>query len=361
MSAVGKLIGPLLVGAYLNAIMYGVLLVQVSFLPSTSSKCHTRDRSKGAFLFHCLQKVAFLLAVETVSVWADFAVVWEPLVAENGGSLSLILFSLLIKHKGSARALEVSPIGLRADPIVTSLISTTVQIYMGWRIRRLTASTLLFGIIVLFAFASQAAAISSTILLSKAPAYVDFDRLNGSIYSWLTSSAVADVIIAVSLVVYLMKSRGNSAATDSVIDRIIRITVQTGALTSVAAITDLLTFAFSRSTIQFIWDFSLGKLYTISLLSGLNARTKWAQMLDQDDGIVSFIHYDPSSSGSSAGRAREGRNPSSTNSFALVSTLRFNTSTQSTVPEQNHLSKPSHVHIADGDSGFEISKLPDAV
>ncbi|KAF7335217.1 hypothetical protein MSAN_02355000 [Mycena sanguinolenta] len=63
------------------------------------------------------------------------------------------------------------------------------------------------------------------------------------------------------------------AATDSVIDKIIRTTIQTGLVTSIFAILDVIFFmVFPHLAINFIWDLPLSKLYSNALLSTLNAR-----------------------------------------------------------------------------------------
>ncbi|KAE9397174.1 hypothetical protein BT96DRAFT_1020955 [Gymnopus androsaceus JB14] len=244
MPELSLLIGPFVVGTYLNAILYGVLLVQANIYYSTCKG----DKVWVRYL------VLFLIIAETVNAITDFELTWQPLIAENGTS----------------RALEVSPTGLRAEPVVTSTISTLVEIFMAWRIRKLISSNLLFGLITFLAISSLVGGVSSTILVSLMPDYSQFVKFQWAIMTWLISSAMADIVIAISLVVYLVKSKGNFKATDTVIDRIIRVTVQTGALTSIAAISDLLTFVLdSHSTLQFIWDLPMAKLYTISLLSSL--------------------------------------------------------------------------------------------
>ncbi|KAF5353032.1 hypothetical protein D9757_011854 [Collybiopsis confluens] len=268
MSDTTLLIGPMFIGAYLSAILFGVTLVQAH----SYFTVYKNDRPAIRSL------LIFLLLAETVKVGTDFAAIWEPLVTDNG----------------SARALEISPIGIHADPMITSFISTAVQLFRAWQIRTFTASKVLPIILVFFAFASLVGGVSSTIFVSMAPAYSDFGRLNGPIYTWLISSAVADIIIAISMVIQLLKKKeGTSPKTETVIDRIIRMYVQTGALTSIAAIADLLTFAFSGSTIQFIWDFSLGKLYTISLLSSLNARPELRRLLNPErEGDPTLVHLE---------------------------------------------------------------------
>ncbi|KAK7443792.1 hypothetical protein VKT23_015573 [Stygiomarasmius scandens] len=109
---------------------------------------------------------------------------------------------------------------------------------------------------------------------------------------WLAASAACDVVISVSLVWFLVKYKRESlSVTDSVATKIMLLVIQTGVITSVAAIVDVITFKVIQksATIQFIWDFSLSKLYTNSLLSMLNARVQWNKLLDaQNDAVVNI-------------------------------------------------------------------------
>ncbi|KAF5353039.1 hypothetical protein D9757_011861 [Collybiopsis confluens] len=293
MSDIPLLLGPLLIGAYLSAILYGILIVQASrFINHMHGPIF---RLHGIvlhliFMSHGKYEVLivvyrdrivmryfliFLLLAETANVATDFLAAWEPLVAQNG----------------SPRALEISPTGIHPEPILTSLISTGVQIFMGWRIRMLTSSRLLFGIIIVLAFTSLASGITSTIYLSMLPAYADFSRSDGPIYTWLITATAADVTIAVSMVAHLVRRRGVSPRTNSVINRIIRMMVQTGVLTSVAAIADLVTYAFSPIHLGLFFGKAIHNLFIIKVrfeIGSLNARIELNQMLDQQDDSFSI-------------------------------------------------------------------------
>ncbi|KAJ6488054.1 hypothetical protein C8R45DRAFT_264917 [Mycena sanguinolenta] len=67
------------------------------------------------------------------------------------------------------------------------------------------------------------------------------------------------------------------------VDRIIRITLQTGLTTAVCAIADLILFLADPVGLHLAFNFPLCKLYTNSLFSSLNARNsqgKWGQRAD---------------------------------------------------------------------------------
>jgi len=90
------------------------------------------------------------------------------------------------------------------------------------------------------------------------------------------------MVITASLVWSLHTQKSGNFISDTLVNQIIRITLQTGALTTTFAILDVLMFIIPKnSTWQFIWDLPLGKLYTNSLLSTLNARSGWSSLADQ--------------------------------------------------------------------------------
>lgn len=84
---------------------------------------------------------------------------------------------------------------------------------------------------------------------------------------------MADVIITATLIVKLRKGIGKGFhSIDNVIGKLIKTTLQTGLLTTVFAVIDLILYLSSTTTIDMVFNFPLANLYMISLLSTLNAR-----------------------------------------------------------------------------------------
>ncbi|KAK7460810.1 hypothetical protein VKT23_008739 [Stygiomarasmius scandens] len=178
---------------------------------------------------------------------------------------------------------------------MTVASSTIVQLCLAWRIRILNKSNVLFGGILFFTFSSFVGGVASTVCAALIPEFVRFKQFRWAILTWLSSTAVADVAISAYLVHFLVMNKGNFKKTDTVINKLIMLTIQTGAITSAAAVADLLTFMLiPDTTIQFIWDFSLCKLYSNCLLSTLNARTYWRKLLEKPlssrVSAISFCH-----------------------------------------------------------------------
>ncbi|KAG8742374.1 hypothetical protein FRC10_001596 [Ceratobasidium sp. 414] len=89
---------------------------------------------------------------------------------------------------------------------------------------------------------------------------------------WLASAALCDVLIVYMLSTALMTQRTGFGRTDALIDKLLRYTINTGLLTSIIAITDLIAFCMMNNLVHLCFNFILGKLYTNTLLATLNAR-----------------------------------------------------------------------------------------
>ncbi|KIY43275.1 hypothetical protein FISHEDRAFT_78621 [Fistulina hepatica ATCC 64428] len=105
--------------------------------------------------------------------------------------------------------------------------------------------------------------------------YSQFHVFQTEVILWLASSTAADLLVTGSMVYYLQSHKTGFPSTDGTIDRIIRLTLQTGTLTAIIALVDLLLFLFLKDGIHFILNWMLINLYTISLLSSLNSRQGW--------------------------------------------------------------------------------------
>lgn len=83
---------------------------------------------------------------------------------------------------------------------------------------------------------------------------------------------MADILITGALVHTLRKSKTGFQSTDQLVHRLVRSTIQTNGITTLFQVTDLILFTASTTSLHFIFNFPLGKLYINSLFSTLNAR-----------------------------------------------------------------------------------------
>ncbi|KAM0753485.1 hypothetical protein T439DRAFT_156281 [Meredithblackwellia eburnea MCA 4105] len=91
---------------------------------------------------------------------------------------------------------------------------------------------------------------------------------------WLGSAAVSDLLITGSIVYYLRKAQKTSSfhETNSLLDKIIRSTMENNLLTACVALMDGITFASNGTSWHITMNQVLPKLYTLSFIITLNAR-----------------------------------------------------------------------------------------
>ncbi|KDR86147.1 hypothetical protein GALMADRAFT_235382 [Galerina marginata CBS 339.88] len=245
-----KVFGPLLIGAFINTILYGVCVVQFYIYYQK----YKRDSKRIRYL------VLYLFIMETINTIIIVGVVFEPLVLNFGNPQVFI----------------AAPRMIPLDALSTVLISTPVQFFAAWRIKVIGQSIvlpLIIGFLGACAFIG-ATTLSVCVLLDSR--WASFGRLDHPTIVWLTASAVVDVLITGSLFWSLRRRKTGIKATDDRVSKIVRATIQTGLITTIFASLDLiLVLTVKGITVNFVWDLPLSKLYVNSLLSTLNVRDGW--------------------------------------------------------------------------------------
>ncbi|KAJ7655968.1 hypothetical protein DFH06DRAFT_1473722 [Mycena polygramma] len=259
--------GPLLLGVILNTLLYGIMLVQAYLYYNR----YRNDRPWFRYL------VGYLVLLETANWVCDIGLIYEPLII----------------RWATPEALLISPVMLRVDAVLTVLVSTPIQLFIAWRVRVVTNSWILPVVISILAIISFGGGISVTTIVSLHPAFADFGSFHPEVITWLVSSAACDVVLTASLVYSLWTRKSQVKSTDTYINKIIRLTVQTGLITATAALLDMLFFILlSGTTLNFMIDFPLSKLYTNSLISTLNAR-QWREQATQHEAPNALFEQTP--------------------------------------------------------------------
>lgn len=246
-SALDLSIGCILVGVMLNVWLYGFSCLQFYLY-------YANFRSDRSIL---KLFVGFLFVADTLNAIFDLHFIYD----------------YLITHFGDLHYASASNWSFTTDPVMTSIIAFSCQLFFAWRVYRLTKSWVWPAIIAVLSAASLLGAIGTTIGVSIVLHFAEFQKFQSVVIVWLLCAALADIVITFSLIRTLSKSRTGFQATDDLITKLIRTTIQTGALTTVFAIIDLILFLASPTTLHLVFNLPLAKLYVNSLLSTLNART----------------------------------------------------------------------------------------
>ncbi|KAL1674791.1 hypothetical protein EV122DRAFT_269110 [Schizophyllum commune] len=242
--------GGMLLGTYFNLILWGVSITQTYLYFGVYSE---RDRMFIRIF------VGFVFLAD--SVQAVFTMIY--------------MYQTLISRFGEEKALNVATWVFSTDPALTGIIGGCIQLFFAWRIFVLTKSWLLLCTVALFSIGTLLAGIGTGIAAHIVPEFANFQEFKPVVIIWLAASAAADILIAVTLAWYLRNHKTGFESTDNYIDRLIKMTVQTGMVTAVWATIDLLLFLLDNSGNHLIFNFCLAKLYTNSLMSSLNSRGGW--------------------------------------------------------------------------------------
>ncbi|KAF7339072.1 hypothetical protein MVEN_01983600 [Mycena venus] len=239
------LYGPMLVGVFLNLILYGVLLGQTLNYFQVYKRDPTWMR-----LF-----VGYLFAVSTANSVLAMHMMYEPLIIGYGQKP--VFF----------------PTVFMSESLCVVLVSMPIQVFFAWRIYQLTKSPWVPVLIAFTAIASFGGGVWTTVMVHVLKLFAKKPLLHQPALVWFLTSCVADVLITVSLVWTLTGKKTGFSATDSVVDKIIRATIQTGLITAIFIILEVVCFMLlPHYAINFVFDLALSKLYVNCLMSTLNAR-----------------------------------------------------------------------------------------
>ncbi|KAK0432888.1 hypothetical protein EV421DRAFT_1742001 [Armillaria borealis] len=229
--------GPMLIGHFFNVLLMGVVIAQSYIYLVTYQK---RDK-----LWMKLFQFAYLYT------------------------------SLVIHFSDAAYLLNVTML-FAATAALTGIVSGAVQLFFAWRVKILTSNIWMVGLVVATALAGTVGAIGSSAESVKAGTFVKFQEIKSWVILWLVGACVADMLITGILVWHLRRHKTGFQTSDELVDRIIRSTVQTGLITSICAIVDLMVYLLDPTGLHLLFNFPLSKLYTNTLMSSLNSRGGWA-------------------------------------------------------------------------------------
>ncbi|KAK6996879.1 hypothetical protein R3P38DRAFT_1946819 [Favolaschia claudopus] len=334
MAGVDLLFGPMLIGVALNLMLFGAVVTQMY-------QYYQRFANNDFVWIRYLMLYLFL--VEIANVVVELGIIYEPLIVRNGEQAALLHIPKL----------------LPGDSIIISLVSAPIQLFTAWRISVITRSYILPSIISILAIGAFASGINMSVSVYSNPTFREFSNFTSSAIVWLVLAATCDVVIAIGMSHALYTRKTGFTAVDGQINRIIRLTLETGALTAFTALIDVgLFIAFPKKAFNFIVDFPLSALYTLSILAMLNSRDERkassdaehgtsrtaVQMLSTtDQSTVKPLSLAPVAQCSFHGAANSPQSRTQSGMFASRSTLTFDTASEKTFVMKTHQEHPDAI------------------
>ncbi|KAI0739845.1 hypothetical protein C8Q80DRAFT_199474 [Daedaleopsis nitida] len=196
-------------------------------------------------------------------------------------TLHVVLLTTAIYHYavvdfGNLRALVRPTWSLGGMAIVSLVSNVLVRALFGMRILKLSAGwrwvvpVILVNALSLFSFGSGTYFVIKGLSL---PSIFDVHEFSWSLWGAIAASLTADGITTASQCMILRRMKTGLESPDSVIELLMKYSINTALLTSLCALTALITFTTLPGTLVYIaLYFVYSKLYVNSLLATLNAR-----------------------------------------------------------------------------------------
>ncbi|KAM5536367.1 hypothetical protein V8D89_009965 [Ganoderma adspersum] len=159
-----------------------------------------------------------------------------------------------------------------------------MQIFYAWRIWMLRRWIIIPGFIVLIALAQLGSTISIAAGIANLQDIAELLPFFPRTTIWLGGGALADMLIAISMVYLLTMAKKNTRILNGgerAINRLIRLSVETGCLTAASAIIELGFFlgpTTKNTNLHLFFALILGKIYSNMMMTSLNSRSGTQQM-----------------------------------------------------------------------------------
>ncbi|CAA7261369.1 unnamed protein product [Cyclocybe aegerita] len=253
--------GAIVIGLVVSAVLYGVTLLQTFFY----FKQYGDDSKRIKFM------VAFLWFLDTLHLLF----------------CTITIYTYLVSGFGDFEALGKSIWSMNLQTDCNGLIGLIVECYFARRLWIMSRNVYLTVLIVILACIHFSLGVYFTV---QGFIIVDTSRFPSLIWvtsTGLGSAAAADIIIAIAMCYYLMKSRTGFARTDSLITTLMGYSLTTGLITSIVAFISVMTFATMPTNyiwLGFFWI--IGKCYVNSVMAALNSRDSLREQVNPQDGTL---------------------------------------------------------------------------
>ncbi|KAJ7579648.1 hypothetical protein C8J56DRAFT_280397 [Mycena floridula] len=248
MSHSAFILAPLLIGSYINAMLFMAELIE-------AYRYH-RTFPKDKIILKAT--MASVLVIDTICT-AD---------------ICALIYQLTISHWGDPSYLLVQHTPFPILVIATQLTAVIVQAFLIARYHVLSKNIIVTMILVLACLAATGGAMASAISIILYPDYAERAKAQTSVTVWISTCAAADVLVAAALIYQLRRMKSSIRSTQSLLSKLMTDAIKTGASGSIVAVTVLITFLQNReSNVPAALVIILGRVYALTMLRNLNTRT----------------------------------------------------------------------------------------
>ncbi|THH12997.1 hypothetical protein EW146_g7169 [Bondarzewia mesenterica] len=241
--------GPLVLASMLNYLVYGICIMQFYEYYASGYKDDLKTR-----LF-----VIYLLILDTFATALNAYLIWHYTV-DGFGNDAII---------GS------TPWSYNIVPILSVFASVPIQHFLSWRIRKFAKSWILFCCLSIISLVSGVCGIVASASALRVGQISNNGTLLPFADTWLASATFCDVSITALLFFHLSRARTGFSRTDTMIFRLLRISLEAAVPVTVFTVCDLAILTSHPTTnVHMIFAVPMGRIYTNTLLTTLNMRAK---------------------------------------------------------------------------------------
>nr|GAT52146.1 predicted protein [Mycena chlorophos] len=253
--------GSMLLGVIVSAVLFGISLLQCLFYFTR----YTRDPPylKGL--------VATTVLLDSVHLAFVTHTIYHYLITQYYQQESLKVMVWSVSLEAVPTGVTAALVQLSAFPLnMLNSKKMTLYRFYAHRVWKMSHKNKpLTALIVLIVLATSA----WVVLALEAGTYERLLKISPLTISINALSTTTDVIITTTLCFMLYRTRPASLETESMVNRLILFTINTGLLTSLCAVASLVSLVISPQTLIYAsFYFCIGRLYSNALLASLNAR-----------------------------------------------------------------------------------------
>ncbi|KAG2012234.1 hypothetical protein CC2G_012267 [Coprinopsis cinerea AmutBmut pab1-1] len=184
------------------------------------------------------------------------------------------VYTYVVTDWGNPRMLDNLVWSLLVEVLFNGLTAFLVQSFLTMRVWKMSSRNyLLTGLVSLLVVAEFVCVLVFTAVSMRLETFTKLANLEALSITVNALAAAGDVLITAALCTILHRSRTGFQRSDTMINKLILFSVNTGFLTSLCAVASLISITVAGHTFLYIaFFFCIGRLYTNSLLATLNAR-----------------------------------------------------------------------------------------
>lgn len=264
MAVIDSTFGAYFIGVVMSALLYGVTCVQVWYYYVS----YPTDP------WHIKSLVFAVFASDTVhqALVTHSAYVYLVTDITNPAGLGDLVWSLIV------------------EVLFNAITAFLVQCFLSMRVYRLSNKSIPVTVVVMSSVIAEF--VLSIVYVAKAlpfQTFVDLHELQGISSAINATTAASDVLIAGCLCFLLQKSRTGFRRSDTMINKLMLFSLNTGLLTGIFAVASLISISvWPNAFIYIAFYFCVGRLYCNSLLATLNARRIIRAASTDDDMSMSL-------------------------------------------------------------------------